>query len=144
MMVPERKYGHETYEIPQRYQRRKPAPIYRERMMQRRQEVEQSAQESQRISAARAAKTRRGWALCLTLAAGLVVLCGMRIYQSAASMRNAATITSLKDEIHELTMDAENYECRIAEAAADDKIEAGAKQLGMTYPTDDQVREITN
>ena len=107
--------------------------------MQRRQEVEQSAQESQRISAARAAKT-----LCLTLAAGLVVLCGMRIYQSAASMRNAATITSLKDEIHELTMDAENYECRIAEAAADDKIEAGAKQLGMTYPTDDQVREIAN
>ena len=112
--------------------------------MQRRQEVEQSAQESPRISAARAAKTRRGWALCLTLAAGLVVLCGMRIYQSAASRRNAATITSLKDEIHELTMDAENYECRIAEAASDDKIEAGAKQLGMTYPTDDQVREIAN
>ena len=71
-------------------------------------------------------------------------MCGMRIYQSAASMRNAATITSLKDEIHELTMDAENYECRIAEAASDDKIEAGAKQLGMTYPTDDQVREIAN
>lgn len=144
MMAPERKYSHETYEIPQRYQKRRIAPIYSERMMQRRREVEADARESERISAARAAKARRGWALCLTLAAGLVVLCGMRIYQNAASMRNAAAITSLKDDIHELTMDAENYECRIAEAASDDKIEAGAKQLGMTYPTDDQVHEIAN
>lgn len=143
MMASERKYDPQAYELPQRYQTRKPAPIYRERMMERRRQVEmESRRASQR--AASAARTRRGWAICLTLAAGLVIMCGMRIYQSALAASNAATIASLKDEIHEMTMDAETYECRIAEAASDEKIEAAAKQLGMVYPTDSQVRTIAN
>lgn len=140
MMAPERHQGQQTFELPKRQPpRRQPAPVYRERMRERREEV---ARSSERAERRRAARERHGRTLCLVLAAGLMVLCGMRIYQSSLATRNAALITSLKDEIHELTMDAETYECRIASAASEEKIEAGADRLGMTYPTDGQVRTI--
>ena len=138
MMAPKREYGRETFELPgRRPPARRPANVYRERMLERRRQVELEQRRMQEE-----ARARRRWTACVVLAAGLVVLCGMHIYQGSVATRNAARMTALKDEIHELTMDAETYECLIAEAASQDKIEAGAKRLGMTYPTDGQVRVI--
>lgn len=140
MMAPEREYGQQAFELPGRQPPRgRPAPVYSERMRQRREQVAREAERARRLSAARA---RRGWVLCAVLAAGLMVLCGMRIYQSAVATANARDITRLKSEIHEMTMDLETYEYRIAEAASDKNVEAGAKRLGMEYPSDGQVRVI--
>lgn len=126
--------------MPHKYtEYRKPAPIYRERMAERRRMVEM---EEKRRKAASSARAKRGKALCLTLAAALIVMCGMRIYISTAAAHNDAKIASLKEEIHELTMDAESYALRIEEAGSDENVESAAKQLGMAYPTDDQVRAI--
>lgn len=138
MMAPKREYGRETFELPgRRPPARRPAPIYRERMLERRREVAHEQERRQQ-----AARARRARAACIVLAVGLVALCGMHIYQGSLATGNAARMTSLKEEIHELTMDAETYECLIASAASEENIVSGAGRLGMTYPTDGQVRSI--
>ncbi len=136
MMAPERN-TRRVYEVPGgRIPRGRPAPVYGERMRQRREEV---ARQQRRAGAA----LRRSWALCALLAACLMVLCGMRIYQSAHAVNNSRAIAQLREEIHELTLDAEAYECAIAEASSQQYIEAGAVRLGMDYPTAGQVRTLT-
>lgn len=128
--------------MPRKYtEYRKPAPIYRERMAQRRRQVE--IEEKRRLAKSEV-RVKRGKALCVTLAAALIVMLGMRIYIGTAMSHNSAQIASLKEEIHELTMDAESYALHIEEASSDEKVENAAKQLGMAYPTDDQVRSISD
>lgn len=72
-----------------------------------------------------------------------MVLCGMRIYQTSRAVANSREISRLRDEIHELTLDSEAYECQIAEATSRQNIELGANRLGMSYPGEGQVRTVS-
>lgn len=136
MMAPDR-YTQREYEFPGgRIPRGRPAPVYGERMQRRREEV---ARQQYRREAA----VRRRWAACVLLAACLMVLCGMRIYQTSRAVANSREISRLRDEIHELTLDSEAYECQIAEATSRQNIELGANRLGMSYPGEGQVRTVS-
>ena len=64
-------------------------------------------------------------------------------YQTSRAVANSREISRLRDEIHELTLDSEAYECQIAEAASRQNIELGANRLGMSYPGEGQVRTVS-
>lgn len=135
MMAPDR-YPRREYEFSGgQIVRGRPAPVLSARMSARREEV--ARQQLRRGMAQLGARVAMA-----ALAAALLVLCGMLIYQGFKATDNSRRISALKEELHELTMDAEAYECTIAEAAARDRIEAGANRLGMSYPDASQVRTM--
>lgn len=133
-------------EAPQRAPRPagRPAPRYRAPgMLDRREEQQRIIREREQQRRQAEASRRRGIALCMALAAVCVVLMGMRIYQHSVITKNSFAIGELNDEIHELTMDAETYEVRIARASADERILSAAERMGMSYPADWQVRAVS-
>ena len=97
MMAPDR-YTQRNYEFPGgRIPRAAPHRFTASGMQRRREEV---ARQQYRREAA----VRRRWAACVLLAACLMVLCGMRIYQTSRAVANSREISRLRDEIHELTL----------------------------------------
>lgn len=141
MMAPEKQYGQQTFDLPERpIPRGHAAPVYYDvRLRRRREQVQRAQWQARRLAQAR---QRRRWMACAALAACLAVMCGIRIYQSASVAENASAISALCDEIHEMTLDAEMYEDRIAEASAAERIEQGGKRLGMVLPQAEQLRMI--
>lgn len=76
---------------------------------------------------------------CAVLAGGLV----MQICMLAAISAKTKETAAVKGEITQLSADRDNYNVRLASFCQRSNIEERALELGMQWPTDDQLRVIS-
>lgn len=76
---------------------------------------------------------------CAVLVGGLVMQICMLATISARTKETAA----VKNEIKQLSADRDNYNVRLASFCQRSNIEERALELGMQWPTDDQLRVIS-
>lgn len=76
---------------------------------------------------------------CAVLVGGLV----MQICMLAAISAKTRETAAVKDEITQLSADRDNYNVRLASFRQRSNIEERALELGMQWPTDDQLRVIS-
>lgn len=76
---------------------------------------------------------------CAVLVGGLA----MQICMLAAISARTRETADVKNEIKQLSADRDNYNVRLASFCQRSNIEERALELGMQWPTDDQIRVIS-